>query len=67
MATMTITTTTEQAARVATAFGALLHLGRDATAAEVKQAVIAYMRAVVLQYENRQAIAVLTDSPFEPT
>lgn len=67
MATLTITTTAPQAARVAEAFGKMLNLGRDATNNEVKEAVIAYVRGVVLSYENRKAIALLTDAAFDPT
>ena len=67
MATLTITTSAEQAARVAEAFGVILNLGRDATGPEIKQAVVNYIKSVVISYENRKAIALLADSPFDPT
>jgi hypothetical protein len=67
MPTQTITTTAPQAQRVATAFGAKLNLGRDATAAEVKADVIAYMRNVVINYEREEAQKQIVDSAFDPT
>jgi hypothetical protein len=67
MAVLTITTTAGEAQRVATAFGARLGLGRDATNAEVKTAVIAYIRSIVRTYENEVAIAALVPAAFDPT
>lgn len=55
MATLTITTTVDQAARVAAAFGANFTPPRNATAAEVKADVIAYMKGRVHSYETQQA------------
>ena len=67
MATMTITTTAQQAARVAAAIGKDLNLGRDATAEECRQYVIAMLRAVVLAREKDAAVAVLAPTTFDPT
>lgn len=67
MPTLSITTTTEQAVRVAEAYGARLNLGRDATGPEIKQAVIDHIKSVVLSHENRKKIAALTDEAFDPT
>lgn len=55
MATLTITTTSQQDARIVAAFGAELGLGRNATAAEVKAAIINYVKTVV--YEREKAAA----------
>ena len=61
MATLTITTTPAQDAKIVEAFGAHLELGRNATAAEVKQAVIKFVVDVVHNHETaklaRAAIA----------
>lgn len=67
MATVTITTTGPQDARLAPAFGDKLNLGRDATVAEVKAWLIAELQAVVRDYEFRQAQAAITTSAFTPT
>lgn len=53
MPTMTITTTAPQAQRVATALGAYLGLGRDATASEIKAHFIEQMKELVLAHERR--------------
>ncbi len=42
--TITITTTSQQDVRIAAAYGRMLGLGRDATAAEVKQHIISTIR-----------------------
>ena len=58
MASVTLTYTTQQAQRVATAMGDHLGLGRDATAAEVKAEVWNYLRLqIVGPYEKRMAEA----------
>ena len=65
MATLTINTTSAQDARIVTAFGRTLNLRtpdksaqRDATAAEVKAAVIGFIRDTVVNYETGLAIEV---------
>ena len=55
MATLTITTTAAQASRISVAYGAVNGLGRDATAAEVKQFVIEEIKRVVIGYEKNVA------------
>lgn len=67
MAVLTITTTAPQAQRVATAFGARLNLGRDATNAEVKTEVVNIIRGIVQGYENQVAARALVDAVFDPT
>lgn len=62
MATLTITTTAAQDARIAAAFGSQLNLGRDATGAEVRAAIIAYVRNTVLAYEQTQAVRTATQT-----
>lgn len=54
MATVTITTTTAEDNRLAPAFGAYLNLPGNATAAQVKQALIDFMKGVVHNYEAAQ-------------
>jgi hypothetical protein len=68
MATVTITTDAGQDARLAPAFGALLHPGTNATTADVKAWLIEQMRAVVQSYEDKVAkAAVAAPSAFTPT
>lgn len=73
MPSMTITTTAQQAQRLATAFGRELGLRdeqgqrRDATAAEIKQATIGYLRSVVVQQERRAAEDEISIPEFDPT
>lgn len=69
MATLTITTTSEQDARIVVAFGHRLGLGRNATAPEVKAAIIGYLKSVVLDYEQRAAAqaAAQAVTPITPT
>ncbi len=67
MATMTITTTAPQDARIVAAYGSMLGLGRNATAAEVKADVINYIRTSVQSYEKQQAIAAISIAPLDPT
>ena len=55
MATLTITTTVNQASRIAAAFGSRLNPPRDATAAEIKADMIAYIKGIVHSYETQQA------------
>jgi len=75
MPSMTINTTSEQAQRVAAAFGKQLNLvdendePRDATAAEIKAATIDYIKTTVLRQEQRAAAQVASDAVegIEPT
>ncbi len=55
MASVTITTTSQDDARLAPAYGALLGLGRNATAAEIKGWLIQAMKTTVQNYEIQQA------------
>jgi transcription elongation factor GreA-like protein len=55
MGTLTISTTGAQDARIAKAFGAELQLGGSANAAQVRQAVIDHIKAVVKKYEINEA------------
>ena len=67
MATMTITTTGAQDARLVVAFGKQLGLGRDATAAEIKAEIIRFTRTVV---QDQERLAVVQANPpvdFDPT
>jgi len=67
MPSLTITTTAEQASRLASAYGAKLGLGRDATQAEVKAALIAEMKSVVRSYEAERAHrSVVIPADIEP-
>jgi hypothetical protein len=62
MPTLTITTNATQAQRIATAFGRLKNrkepdrTKRDATAAEVKADVIDFIRQVVINFEQGEAM-----------
>jgi hypothetical protein len=68
MATVTITTTGAEDARIATAFGAALGFARNATAAEVKAAIIAYIKQTVIDQESQaQARAAAQAAPIAPT
>lgn len=68
MASVTITTTAPQDARLAPAYGDLLRLGRNATTAEVKAWLIDQLRNTVQQYEDKVAkAAVAAPSAFDPT
>ena len=69
MATLTITTTAPQDAKIVVAFGAKLALGRNATASEVKADVIGYIRQIVRDYDTRIAVeaAAATVTPIDPT
>ncbi len=75
MATLTITTTAAQNTRIVKAFGGILglrdgnDLPRNATAAEVKSAVIDYVKETVLRHERNEAVQAASDaiSPITPT
>lgn len=67
MASITITTTGAQDARLGPAFGDLLNTGGNATPAQVKAWLIGQLRGVVHTYETKQAIAAVTPpSDFTP-
>ncbi len=70
MATTTITTTAAQDARIAPAVGARLGLDvpRNATQAEVKAHLVAYLTGIVRDYEAQQSIAAIVPAaPITPT
>lgn len=68
MASITITTTGAQDARLGPAFGRLLGLQGNANAAQVKAWVIDQLRSVVHQHETRQAVEAITPpSDFSPS
>lgn len=60
MATLSITTTGPEDARIFAAFGKQLGLGRDATGPEVKAAIIRYVKDTVRNTETQAAIAVVS-------
>jgi hypothetical protein len=60
MATITITTTSEQDARISEAFGHYLMLEGNASGAQVRAFIIEKIKEVVLQYERNQATASVT-------
>lgn len=66
MATTTINTTAAEDTRISVSFGTFLNLGRNATQAEVKAALVAWLTSVVnaQEYEaQRRAIAVTNIAP----
>ena len=68
MASITLTTTAPQDARLAPTFGALLGLSGNANTAQVKEWLIVQIRSVVQNYEHRIALqAVTPPSDFTPT
>ena len=67
MAITTITTTPAQDARLVVAFGNKLGLGRNATAAEIKNDLIAYLTRCVVEDEARVAAMQAPAVPFTPT
>jgi len=60
MATITITTTSQQDARIAAAFGQHLMLEGNASVAQVRALLIERLKEVVLRYEHNQATASVT-------
>jgi hypothetical protein len=60
MATITITTTVQQDARIAAAFGQHLMLEGNASVAQVRAFLIERIKEVVLRYEHNQAAASVT-------
>ena len=67
MATMTITTTASEDARLTVAFGAKLGLGGNASAAQIKADVTNYIRAVVADQERIAASLTANQTPVSPT
>lgn len=67
MAQIIINTTAEQDARVSPAFGSILGLGRNATADEVKGAIIQWVRGQVQDYERRVNMQTFVPAPLDPT
>jgi hypothetical protein len=67
MAQITITTDAGQDARIAPAMGAELGLGRNATVAEVKGALITWLRGRVKNYERGAYVSQFTFNPLDPT
>lgn len=77
MGTLTITTDAGQDTRIASAFGKQLGtmtnddppVPRDANAAEIKAAVIDYVRVIVKRHEDRAAAQAAVDaiSEIDPT
>lgn len=59
-AVTTITTTAPEDVRIVAAFGKYLNLGRDATQAEVKAAIIVWVKGVVFNAEAEAAKASAT-------
>jgi hypothetical protein len=66
MGTLTITTTAQQDARIAPAFGHLLGLDGNANAAQVKALIIEHIRRVVHNYERDQNSRNFTPNPLDP-
>lgn len=62
MGTLTITTTAAQDTRLAKAFGAELGLGGNANAAQIRGAVVEYLKAVVLRQEQVAARKAAKDA-----
>lgn len=68
MPQVTITFTAAQAARMAPAFGDLLHPGTDATLQDLKDFYVQKTREVVQQYEAKVAAAAMpAPAAFDPT
>lgn len=67
MGTLTITTTAPQDARIVAAFGNRLGLPGNASAAQVKTAVINHIKAVVESYERDQNNQSFTPAALDPT
>lgn len=66
MAVMTITTTAIEDARIVVAFGHYQNLGRNATGAEVKAAVVSFVKDIVQQDEARVANATALSQVVPP-
>jgi hypothetical protein len=71
MPSITINVTTEQAQRIAAAYGELFtppgEPPASATIAQIRGALVAELRRVVQNYEHRQAIAAVVVPPLDVT
>ena len=67
MATMTITTTAGEDARLVVAFGKKLGLPGNANAAQIKADVIAYVKTVVRDQERIAAALTANQTDIDPT
>ena len=67
MAVLTITTTTQQDARLVVAFGTKLGLVGNASAAQIKADIINYIRSVVNDQERLATTAANPPAAFDPT
>lgn len=67
MATLTITTTGVQDARLVVAFGMKLGLPGNANAAQIKADIINYIRTVVVDQERMAVIESNPPAAFDPT
>lgn len=68
MATTTINTTAPEDARLVVAFGTYLHLGRNATQAEIVADLRRYLTNVVIEQERQAAlVALVPATPIAPT
>lgn len=67
MATTTINTTAGEDSRIVVAFGTFLNLGRNATQAEVKAAMVAWLTAVVNDQEFQAARKAIVVTNIAPT
>lgn len=67
MATTTITTTGAEDARIIAAVGDRLHLGRNATQAEVKAALATVLQGWVQDYEWRVQVAAISLTLIQPS
>lgn len=63
MATTSFTTTTAEDLQIIEAVGSILNLGRNATQAEVKAWITAYLTQSVTDYFRRKNIATYTPPP----
>ena len=62
MTTLTVTVPDPQVPRIQTAMGAHLRLGRDATAEEVRQQLVDYLKGVVFHEEASAASDTARDA-----
>jgi hypothetical protein len=67
MATTTINTTGAEDVRIAPAMGDFLHLGQNATQAQVKAAMVAWLTAIVQAYEYKVAQQAIVTTLISPT
>jgi hypothetical protein len=67
MATTTINTTGAEDSRLVVAFGTFLNLGRNATQAEIKAALVAWLTSVVNDQEYQAAKKAIVVTNIAPT